>query len=237
AWATIACLLPRYSDRERAVSFLLERVRNKESPPGNYYQALASIGDLRAIPALRQRCQEYRAKLTPLEEQDFWSGITDYLACCAALWRLEDSAEYEDAIREYEITLSLAPSSHETYMNLGAAYYDAKKPDKALEMFGRALSLSNSEAANRGIHARMGRIYLENRMWAEAARSLEKAVSGGGAGADLYNRLGIAYAQMGRVDMAVSAFKEAVALDPGNAGARRNLQMLLDSGAGRNAAR
>ncbi len=74
-------------------------------------------------------------------------------------------------------------------------------------------------------------------MWAEAAQSLEKAVSGRGAGADLYNRLGIAYAQAGRIDMAVSAFREAVALDPGNAGAQRNLQMLLDSGAGSNAAR
>ncbi len=144
---------------------------------------------------------------------------------------------YEEAIREYEITLNLAPGSHETYMNLGAAYYNAKKPDRALEMFARALSLSKSEAAGRDIHARMGRIYLDKGMWAEAAQSLEKAVSGRGAGADLYNRLGIAYAQAGRIDMAVSAFREAVALDPGNAGAQRNLQMLLDSGAGSNAAR
>ncbi|MBI4478635.1 MAG: hypothetical protein HY651_01300 [Acidobacteria bacterium] len=99
-WAMIAYALPRLSDRDLAISFLLSRVIEKDIDPGNCFQALASIGDPRAIPALRERYEEYRANLTPLEEHDFWSDITDYLACCAALWRLDGSPEYEDAIRQ-----------------------------------------------------------------------------------------------------------------------------------------
>jgi hypothetical protein len=99
-WTMIARRLPQHSDRERAVSFLLARVLARDPYPANYFQALATMGDPRTIPALRQRYQEYRANLLPFEAHDFWSGITEYLACCGALWRLENSPEYEDAIRQ-----------------------------------------------------------------------------------------------------------------------------------------
>ena len=99
-WATLAHLLPRYSDRGKAVSFLLDRVVARNRYAGSFFRALASMGDPRAIPALQQRYQEYRANLAPFAEHDYWSELTEYLACCAALWRLEESPEYETAIRE-----------------------------------------------------------------------------------------------------------------------------------------
>ena len=95
-WTIIAHRLPQLSDREQAISFLLERILAKDAYPANYFHALASMGDPRAIPALRQRYREYRASLAPFDEHDFWSAITEYLACCGALWRLEDTPEYED---------------------------------------------------------------------------------------------------------------------------------------------
>ena len=99
-WTAIAHLLPQHPDHDRAIAFLLERVLAKDRSPACYFRALASIGDPRAIPVLQQRYQEYSANLAPFDERDFWSEITDYLECCAALWRLQDSPEYEDAVRQ-----------------------------------------------------------------------------------------------------------------------------------------
>jgi hypothetical protein len=99
-WVTLANLLPRYSDRERAVSFLLGRVAARTEHAAGYFRALASLGDRRAIPALRQQLQEYHSELAPIRDQQYWSAMPDYLACCAALWRLEESPEHEAAIRE-----------------------------------------------------------------------------------------------------------------------------------------
>ncbi len=98
--STIAYLLPKYEDRERAVSFLLERVRVGERHAASYYQALERIGDARAIPALRQRYEEYRRKLAPFEQHGLHSELSDYDSCCRALWKLDGSAEYEEALKE-----------------------------------------------------------------------------------------------------------------------------------------
>ena len=95
---SLAYRLPDYGDRERAFSFVLQQVAKRPKSSGNAYQALEKMGDPRAVPLLRERYEEYRAALAPLEEHDFWSDLTDYLACCVVLWRLERSSEYEDAI-------------------------------------------------------------------------------------------------------------------------------------------
>ena len=98
--STIAYLLPDYAYRERAVSFLLERVREGGRDAASYYQALERIGDARAIPVLRQRYEEYRRKLAPFEQHGLHSELSDYDRCCRALWKLGGSAEYEEALKE-----------------------------------------------------------------------------------------------------------------------------------------
>jgi Flp pilus assembly protein TadD len=46
--------------------------------------------------------------------------------------------------------------------------------------------------------------------------------------ADLYNSLGITLARQNRLPEAVAAFRDALALDPGHADARANLEMALE---------
>jgi len=99
-WGAIACLLPRYSDRERAFSFLLEQVAVGGTGAANYYQALERMGDTRAVPLLRRRYEEYRRKLVPLERYALHSELSEYDVCCRALWKLDGSKEYEDALKE-----------------------------------------------------------------------------------------------------------------------------------------
>lgn len=99
-WCMIACLLPRYADREAAFSFLWERVSSGVKWAGNYYRALHAIGDPRAVPALRERYEEYRRKLMPFEQYGLFSELTDYLRCCQVLRKLTGSSEYQDALEE-----------------------------------------------------------------------------------------------------------------------------------------
>jgi CHAD domain-containing protein len=99
-WGAIACLLPRYSDRERAFSFLLEQAAAGGRCVAHYYQALERLGDIRAVPLLRQRYEEYRQQLAPFEQHGLFSELSDYHVCCRALWKLDGSQEYHDALRE-----------------------------------------------------------------------------------------------------------------------------------------
>jgi HEAT repeat protein len=98
--STIAYLLPKYEDRERAVLFLLEGVRAGRRHAASYYRALECIGDPRAIPPLRQRYEEYRRRLAPFEEHGLHSELSEYDTCCRALWKLGGSEEYENALKE-----------------------------------------------------------------------------------------------------------------------------------------
>ena len=97
---TLAHLLPRYSDRERALEFLLQHLASSGRCGGTYYQALESIGDLRALPALRARYEGYRRDLSPLESLTLHSPLADYQQCCRALWKLDGSSEYKTALQD-----------------------------------------------------------------------------------------------------------------------------------------
>ena len=101
---TVAHLLPRYADRERAFSFLLERLESEKRCVGNYYQALEAmeeaIQDARAVPALRRRYERYRQSLAPFDQRGFHSELNDYQHCCHALWKLDGAPEYEAALQE-----------------------------------------------------------------------------------------------------------------------------------------
>src|SRR3970282_2063518 len=90
-WGAIASLLPRYSDRERAFSFLLEQAAAGGRCVANYYRALEQMGDARAVPLLRQRYEEYGQKLPPFEQYGLLTELTDYDVCCRALWKLDGS--------------------------------------------------------------------------------------------------------------------------------------------------
>jgi hypothetical protein len=99
-WVTIAPGLVKFSDRDRALSFLLARIRSAHAESANYYCVLELMGDQRAIPLLRERYEEYRHRLPPLEKQALWGELSDYLYCCRALWKLEGLPEYEEALKD-----------------------------------------------------------------------------------------------------------------------------------------
>ena len=70
---------------------------------------------------------------------------------------------------------------------------------------------------------RSGTSALERGDAASAVVEFEEAARLAPGSSEVYNRLGIAYATVGRRDDAIEAFERSVALDCDNANARRNL--------------
>jgi len=95
-WSVIPLLLTRHSNREKVMSFLLERATATGPCVANHYQALEILGDRRAIPTL-QRAREIHLHNIEAGARD---EIHNYLVCCRALWKLEGSDAYAAEIRK-----------------------------------------------------------------------------------------------------------------------------------------
>ncbi|MCI0722111.1 MAG: hypothetical protein L0338_24535 [Acidobacteria bacterium] len=106
-WSRIAVRLREHSQRERVLSFLMDRVERLEGLVGNYVQALELIGDKRAVPCLRQLYDHYREQTvtsrrskTSLADWHEFMTVYDYLICCRTLFKLEGNSEFKAAIEE-----------------------------------------------------------------------------------------------------------------------------------------
>jgi len=99
-WMNIAGMLPKHSDKEAVMRFLLERLQTSQEP-AYCFQALAGIGDQRAVPLLRQ---DYERRLTRINE----AGVAavsefdwcDFYGCCAVLWKLGAEGPFETRVHE-----------------------------------------------------------------------------------------------------------------------------------------
>jgi hypothetical protein len=96
----VAPLLTRHRDRGKALGFLLERIGENRKDRANLFQAVREIKDKRAVPALRAAYENYREALGKGARSGDQVDYMDYLECCAALWAIEASAEYKEAIEE-----------------------------------------------------------------------------------------------------------------------------------------
>lgn len=109
-WSSCALATLRHPDRNRAVEFLIDRVQHAESerPPLNYMQALGIAGDRRAVAVIRPYYDKYvkameAEAVTGVPENVFWGPIPyhAFLSIAGDLYKIERSAEYEQAVRKY----------------------------------------------------------------------------------------------------------------------------------------
>jgi len=109
-WTHCTFAFTRHPDRDRAVTFLIERLKSlsPENKPLNYFQALGRIKDQRAAPAIRPYYETYRAAVqrgTALGvPKDVVFGPIPYfpfLCACGALVQVDGAPEYEQEIRKY----------------------------------------------------------------------------------------------------------------------------------------
>ncbi len=111
-WETLSQSFLRHPDRDRALSFLIERLH---SPPDlqeeriklNYIQALGLSKDQRAVAAIKpfyERCKhQLESGAVSAPQDSFWALVPyhEYLAICEALRNTDGSPEYEQEIRKY----------------------------------------------------------------------------------------------------------------------------------------
>lgn len=109
-WSSCALAMLKHPDRNRAVTFLIERVQRSESedPPLNYMQALGLAGNPRAVPVIRPYYEKYlkamEAEVAVGIPDDVFFGPVPYhafLAIAGDLFSITHSDEYEQAIRKY----------------------------------------------------------------------------------------------------------------------------------------
>lgn len=74
-----------------------------------------------------------------------------------------------------------------------------------------------------------GRAHLRGQRWGQAIEAFNVALMTGEDPAAAYNGLGVAYARLGREDLAYRFFKKASMSDPENPVYSRNLALLMDS--------
>lgn len=92
-----------------------------------------------------------------------------------------------------------------------------------------AASAKAAEAERQASSTDQGREHLRAGRYGQAIVAFDRALAHGEAPAAAYNGLGVAYAKLGRADLAYRFFKKATMADPENPAYSRNLAALLDS--------
>ncbi|WP_166826865.1 tetratricopeptide repeat protein [Thalassoroseus pseudoceratinae] len=131
--------------------------------------------------------------------------------------------DIDEAIRFFEAGLALDPDAIKLHDGLGAAHYMRKDFANAAKCFQRIIEL---DPQNGRAFTNLGAVYNRLGEFPKAVEALRKGVQREKTSVGFYN-LGIAQKNIGQVAMAVSAYQQAVRLDPLNADAYLNLANCL----------
>ena len=126
-------------------------------------------------------------------------------------------------MREFDEVLRLNPSSFKGHFNRGLTLARLGRMDEAIAAYRAGLTIDPNDATAR---AHLAEVLAGRGRFAEAEAEYRSAIALAHH-PDLFNSLGIVLAEQGRVDEAVTAFREALARDPGHDDARANLEMAL----------
>ncbi len=109
-WQSCTQAFLKHPDRNRAVSFLVDRVLHYplKHEPLNYFQVLGMSQDKRAVEAIRPFYEKYKKAVDAeaevgVQDDVFWGPIPyfPYLTAAGALFKITGSSEYEQSIRKF----------------------------------------------------------------------------------------------------------------------------------------
>ncbi len=181
------------------------------------------------------RLNQPQAAIEPLERfttlrQDLPMAQSD-MALEAAYYFLGESyvklERYADAIPALEAALRISATDADALYQLGLAYQDSGQPEAALEQYQKAVRLVPNFAE---AYQAMGQSYtalgkpdyatyaqgmeaFSHKDYETAARHLEQATRALPDFAPAFLGLGLTYERMGRLDEALAAIEQAMALD------------------------
>lgn len=118
------------------------------------------------------------------------------------------------AIDQYQQAISIYPTYHDAYGQMGLAFYRLKQPQKAMEAYQKSIEF---KANNANVYSNMGIIYFEKGDLANAQRVYQKALEIDPRFVDARQNLGSVLAQQGRFEDAKAQFLEGLKYDPNSA--------------------
>ena len=163
-------------------------------------------------------------------------GLAFYVAGNTALPRLSLNflaagdeyyvdGQYNNALREYQRAVDIAPADPQSLMSLGTVYYAMGDSDRAMQTFKQALRYKPTEP---NASYFIGLLYLERGQANEAIPyiSLSTQNRSGVDAAQAYNDLGVAYSRIGDTARAAENYRQALLLNPRLSAAQQNLNSL-----------
>ncbi|MEE9542637.1 MAG: tetratricopeptide repeat protein [Thermodesulfobacteriota bacterium] len=141
-----------------------------------------------------------------------------------------------EALSAYKQAIDIDPDNTVAHNNLGALYRGSGKPDLAIEHFKAALTGAVKHEYIERILENLGDALLDSGRGAEAAKRYEELLKRMSEAplsarsalreANIYNKLGVAYASSADMDKAGKSFSKALELNPAHKGAKENLKKL-----------
>jgi len=104
--------------------------------------------------------------------------------------KAKQDGDIESAISAYEAAIKADPDYIDSYINLGAIYFETKEYEKALTMFKKA---TEKDEKNVTAFANLGRVQYSLQRWVEAETAFKTAISLDGKNFELYRELGKVY--------------------------------------------
>jgi tetratricopeptide (TPR) repeat protein len=148
----------------------------------------------------------------------------------------DDHGDPEKAVDIYRKVLALAPGDLEACYGLGSTLTKLNRLPEGIETFRRVLNGPRIERAGpttvmlAGVHSNLANALAQTGIYAEAVDHYRAAIRldpTGGQGSDQYN-LGLVLAALGRIEYAIEAFEQALAVNPGFRPAQVQLEHLKE---------
>jgi tetratricopeptide (TPR) repeat protein len=133
---------------------------------------------------------------------------------------LIDEKRHDEALVRLTRAADIDPESIQVYRLLGRTYHTQGKRDEAVDAYRRAIELNELDAWSMN---NLGLLFLETQRADEALPLLTRAVELRRDVPAFHNNLGMALEHTGRFTEAATAYKGALAADPGYEKAKRNL--------------
>jgi tetratricopeptide (TPR) repeat protein len=144
-----------------------------------------------------------------------------YLAVC-----YHRSRRLDDATKELDATLAIAPDYWRAEELLGSIWIEKKDYVRAREQF---IHLLKTVPGDYGAHYNLGILAIRDGKWDEALPQLRAAVDADPHSAPAHYRLGIVLLQQGKKREAGQEFRQALAADPDFTDVRRALEKLPEA--------
>lgn len=129
--------------------------------------------------------------------------------------------EHDEALGHLQAAVRISPKNIDRQIELGQALVESGRQDEAQQTFRAAMHAARDQYAE--VAQKVGEACMRAGLNADAEEAFLQALAAKPKDIHLYNRLGIAFRQQGKIKEAVANYRRALSLDPQNENLYYNL--------------